>query len=399
MNSPHTFSSSAAWAGLAAIYMGFLTVGFVFHFIPPILPLMLPDLGISHGQAGLLMSLFALPGILLSLPGGWLADRAGAPLMGAAGLLVMGLGTVGMGLGGGFVPVLAARALAGTGVAVAVVALQRMIVTLFAGRPLGVPMGVSGTAVPLGIIIILNISGPWARDHGWRAVALGTGAMAMATAVVFFVASTLVARRKGAGRPAPPAEVGAAGATPADKGLAAIWIAAVVWFCANGAMTSFMTFAPDHFFELGWSVRARGLVTSIPMWGSVLLGPLTGWLTDRYGRRAGFITAGMALMALSLAAIPGGLVPQVLLGTALGASLAAVVTPLLALPGTLLPADRVGRGFGILATCANLGIFFCPPLVGLARDRSGHFTAPFLLMGAIALAGMLAGLGLRTRRV
>ncbi len=391
----HPFSSRAAWAGLAAIYLGFLTVGFVFHFIPPILPLMLRDLGISHGQAGLLMSLFALPGILLSVPGGWLADRVGAPPMGAAGLMVMGLGTLVMGLGEGFGWILAARAVAGVGVAVAVVALQRMTVTLFAGRPLGVPMGVSGTAVPLGIIIILNTAGPWARDHHWRAVALGTGIVTMAAAAVFYLVSRLVMSRRGevGSRPVPTET--APDAVVRGGGFGVIWMAAVVWFCANGAMTSFMTFAPDHFFELGWTVRDRGLVTSIPMWGSVLLGPLTGWLTDRYGHRAGFITAGMALMALSLAAIPGGGVPQVLLGMTLGASLAAVVTPLLALPGSLLPADRVGRGFGILATFANLGIFFCPPVVGLVRDQSGQFTAPFLLMAGIAAGGVVAGLFLR----
>ncbi len=391
----HTFSSPAAWTGLGAVYLGFLTVGFVFHFIPPILPLMLRDLGIGHGQAGLLMSLFALPGILLSVPGGWLADRAGAPLMGAAGLVVMGLGTLGMGLGAGFGWILTARAVAGVGVAVSVVALQRMIVTLFSGRPLGVPMGVSGTAVPLGIIIILNIAGPWARDHNWRAVALGTGTVTMVTAVVFYLVSRLVMGRRGEASTDPRQKEGAPVPAPAGQGFGVIWIAAVVWFCANGAMTSFMTFAPDHFFELGWSVRARGLVTSIPMWGSVLLGPLTGWLTDRHGHKAAFITAGMALMALSLSAIPGGGVPQVLLGMALGASLAAVVTPLLSLPGSLLPADRVGRGFGILATFANLGIFFCPPLVGMVRDQSGQFTAPFLLMAGIAAAGVAAGLFLR----
>ncbi len=393
MNRSHPFSATAAWAGLAVIYLGFLTIGFVFHFVPPILPLMLKDLGISHSQAGLLMSLFALPGILLSLPGGWLADRVGAPLMGGAGLLVMGIGALGMGLAPGFGWILAARTVAGIGVAFGVVALQRMIATLFAGRPLGVPMGVSGTAVPLGIIIILNVSGPWGEAHGWRSVAVGTGMVTIVAAVVFFAASWFVMRRRAVVAPESPGE--ALAPTSPRGEYRVIWIAAVVWFCANGAMTSFMTFAPDHFFELGWSVSDRGLVTSIPMWGSVLLGPLIGWLTDRFGRRGAFITAGMGLMAVSLAAIPGGGVPQVLLGMALGAALAAVVTPLLSLPGTLLPPDQVGRGFGILATFANLGIFFCPPLVGMARDHSGEFTASFLLMGAIAAMGVVAGKMLR----
>ncbi len=394
MSRVHPFSLTAAWTGLAVIYLGFLTIGFVFHFVPPTLPLMLKDLGISHRQAGLLMSLFALPGILLSLPGGYLADRVGAPLMGGAGLLVMGLGALGMGLADGFVSIMAARTLAGIGVAVGVVALQRMIATLFTGRSLGLPMGVGGTAIPLGIIVILNVAGPWGAVHGWRSVAVGTGSVTIAAAMVFFAASRLVMSRRGA-VPEAGRGPGAVPRFPVAGAVRVIWIAALVWFCANGAMTSFMTFAPDHFFELGWNVHDRGLATSIPMWGSVLLGPLAGWLTDRHGGKGAFITAGMGLMAVSLAAIPGSGVPQILLGLALGASLAAVVTPLLSLPGSLLPSGQVGWGFGILATFANLGIFFCPPLVGMARDRSGEFTVPFLLMGGIAAAGMVAGKLLR----
>ena len=106
-------SGAAAWAGLAVVYLGFLTVGFVFHFIPPVLPAMLADLGINHGQAGLLMSLFALPGILLSARGGWLADRMGPAPLAAAGLLAMGLGSLDMGLAPSFTTILAARASVG----------------------------------------------------------------------------------------------------------------------------------------------------------------------------------------------------------------------------------------------------------------------------------------------
>ena len=59
------------------------------------------------------------------------------------------------------------------------------------------------------------------------------------------------------------------------------------------------------------------------------------------------------------------------LGLALGLSLAAVVTPTVALPGALLPATHTGRGYGLLATCGNAGIFVVPPLAGAVRDGTG----------------------------
>ena len=53
------YPAAFAWLGLVAVYLGFLSVGFVFHFLPPILPVIIADLQLSHTEAGLLMSLFA----------------------------------------------------------------------------------------------------------------------------------------------------------------------------------------------------------------------------------------------------------------------------------------------------------------------------------------------------
>jgi len=381
--------------GLAAVYMGFLSVGFIFHFLPPILPVVIRDLGISHGQAGLLMSLFALPGILLSLPGGWLVDRYGERLVGSLGLIVMGTGTVLLGLAPRFSLILLARALSGVGAMVGVVALQRLVIRLFAGRGLGLPVGISGSAIPVGIIIILNTAGPVAEAAGWRLVALRAGSVTMAIGLVFAAITWLITRGRALGR-----RPGQDERTLAARGgsFTPIWIAGAVWFCANGAMTAFMTFAPDHFQGLGFSVSARGLFTSIPMWTSAALGMVTGWFTDRHGGRAAFMTVGMALMGAALVILPTAMLPPSVIGLVLGLSLAAVVTPTIALPGALLPSSHIGRGYGILATCANLGIFIVPPLAGWSRDVSGGYVWPFMIMGVVAFFGVVAANILRRGR-
>ncbi len=373
--------------GLAAVYVGFLSVGVIFHFLPPILPVVIENLGISHTQAGLLMSLFALPGILLSLPGGWLVDRYGERLIGGVGLVLMGAGTVLLGLAPGFALILAARAMSGVGAMVGVVALQRLVIRLFTGRGLGLPVGISGSAVPVGIIIILNTSGRLAATAGWREVAVRAGAATVAVGLVFSAVIWFVTRGRTLGR---AGKDDTAPLTDSRRAFRPIWIAGVVWFCANGAMTAFMTFAPDHFQGLGFDVSSRGLFTSIPMWTSAALGMVTGWLTDRHGGRALFMTVGMALMGTALVVLPSATVPPSLIGLALGLSLAAVVTPTISLPGALLPDSHTGRGYGILATCANLGIFLVPPLAGWSRDLSGGYVWPFVIMGLAAFVGMLA---------
>jgi len=389
------YPAGFAWLGLGAVYLAFLSVGFVFHFLPPILPVVIADLDISHSQAGVLMSVFALPGILLSLPGGWLVDRYGERLVGSLGVILMGIGTVLLAVAPSFSLILLARMASGIGAMVGVVALQRLVVRLFAGRSLGLPVGISGSAIPVGIVIVLNAAGPLAETAGWRAVALRVGAVTAVIGLVFAVASWFITRGQSLGRERKQDD-----APLADRSriFRPIWIAGAVWFCANGAMTAFMTFAPDHFHGLGFDVSARGLFTSIPMWTSAALGMVTGWFTDRHGGRAVFMIVGMSLMGVSLLLLPQAVVPPSLIGLALGLALAAVVTPSVTLPGVLLPASHIGRGYGIMATCANLGIFLVPPVVGLARDRSGGYEWPFMITGVVALAGVVAAVVLQRGR-
>ncbi len=384
-----------AWLGLVVVYMGFLSVGFVFHFLPPILPVVIADLNISHGQAGLLMSLFALPGILFSLPGGWLVDRYGERLIGCLGVTLMGVGTLLLGLASDFSTILLARGLSGVGAMVGVVALQRLVIRLFTGRGLGLPVGISGSAVPVGIVIVLNAAGPLAEAEGWRVVAQRVGGVTSVIGVVFGLIIWFLTRGQSLGRDQKqddqPLSIRSLMFRP-------IWIAGVVWFCANGAMTAFMTFAPDHFQDLGFDVSARGLFTSIPMWTSAALGMVTGWLTDRHGGRALFMIAGMVMMSASLLLLPADVVSPSLIGLTLGLSLAAVVTPTIAMPGALLPPTHTGRGYGILATCANVGIFVVPPLAGLSHDLSGGYQWPFVIMGVVAAIGVVAATALRRGR-
>ncbi len=397
-NTPQTqvhYPAGFAWLGLAAVYLGFLSVGFVFHFLPPILPVVIADLGISHGQAGLLMSLFALPGILLSLPGGWLVDRYGERLVGSGGVILMGVGTLLLGLAPSFSLILLARVLSGVGAMVGVVALQRLVVRLFAGRSLGLPVGISGSAVPVGIVIVLNVAGPLAETAGWRIVAQRVGGVTAVIGVVFAVVTWFITRGRELGREQKQDDKNLSLRSPRFR---PIWIAGAVWFSANGAMTAFMTFAPDHFQGLGFDVSARGLFTSIPMWTSAALGMITGWLTDRHGGRAAFMTVGMTMMGISLLLLPTAVVPPSLIGLALGLSLAAVVTPTIALPGVLLPPTHIGRGYGLLATCANVGIFIVPPVAGWARDLSGSYFWPFVIMGGVAIGGVVAAEILRRGR-
>ena len=62
---------------LIMVFLATAAYGMILQSIPPLLTAIIGDLKLSHAQGGMLMSLFALPGIFLSLPGGLLADIYG----------------------------------------------------------------------------------------------------------------------------------------------------------------------------------------------------------------------------------------------------------------------------------------------------------------------------------
>jgi MFS family permease len=80
------------WLILTIVYLSILAFTFIFQSIPPVLSLIISELHLTYAQSGLLMSLFALPGLFISLLGGFLSDRYGMRPLGMRCLLLMIVG-------------------------------------------------------------------------------------------------------------------------------------------------------------------------------------------------------------------------------------------------------------------------------------------------------------------
>jgi predicted MFS family arabinose efflux permease len=260
-------------------------------------------------------------------------------------------------------------------------------------------MGLVSTGVPVGIVLALNLSGPLSEQIGWRGVNVGVALCVACAGIVngvFWVWLTR-RRRRAAARDteAETTESAAAFEVSVQKptstaprlGFGPIWLAGAIWFCASGALTSFVTFAPDRYLEFGIETGRRGLLTSLPMWMSIVLAPVVGAFVDRRERRAPLIGVGMLLMGSCFAATAAGWLGPVGLGLGLGLALAGVVTPILSLPAKLLSPSQFGRAFGILNACASAGAATLPPLAGLVRDLTGNYTGSFSAMAVSALVG------------
>ena len=87
------------WVILTIVYLSILAFTFIFQSIPPVLPLIIFELHLTYAQSGLLMSLFALPGLFISLLGGFLSDRYRMRPLGVGCFLLMIGGTLLLGFG------------------------------------------------------------------------------------------------------------------------------------------------------------------------------------------------------------------------------------------------------------------------------------------------------------
>jgi MFS family permease len=158
-----------------------------------------------------------------------------------------------------------------------------------------------------------------------------------------------------------------------------IWLVGVAWMWFNAAFISFLTFAQDFFVLRGYEVASASLLSSIIMVGAVFLSPLTGYITSRFGKEEVFIIIGGISLTALIFSISETLpfIPILLL---MGIFVTFVSVPIFSLPSKIVRPEHLGLAFGILTTCANVGVLVGPYLVGLVKDLTNEYTASFYLM-------------------
>ncbi len=101
---PRTASGGRmAWIVLAVLLLFSIAAPINQFKVPPILPVLMQALNLSVSRAGLLMSVFAITGLILAIPAGFIFQKMGARLTGllAGGSIVIGaaLGASSTGVG------------------------------------------------------------------------------------------------------------------------------------------------------------------------------------------------------------------------------------------------------------------------------------------------------------
>ena len=387
--------SGYRWIILILSYFCMLVFAFTLQSLPPILPLIIRELRLTHAEAGLLMSLFALPAIVLAILAGIFLDRFGAYRTGIISLSIVIAGNSLFALGDTFLFTGLGRIVSGIGAVTLSLVSAQTISQWFRGREIGAAMGIYNTAMPAGTIVSFMAFGRLGEGLGWRIPIFLLTLMAALVLVAFLVFYR------------PPLEMsgredrekqGSKGSFSAVLAVGSpMWLVGFCWMWFNASIISFTTFAPDFFVSKGYGIASAGSLASLLMWGSLILSPVIGRLVDKFEKNEFFIATGGAIMAVTIYLISGStnyVLPMIILAV----GVAIVPTPVFSFTSRIMKSENLGLGFGILSSVSSMGMVFGPYLAGLVKDKTGSYDTSFMFLSFLALLVTLTALVLRINR-
>lgn len=351
--------------------------------LPPALPLLLEAYHYPKVLAGSFMAVYALMGLLLSLPLGRVIERDGPKRPILAALLLFALGSLLALLwpqSGALV--LAGRALEGAGFAVCAIcgpvlaqggASRRHLPLVFGLVALWIPLGQIGAtlAAPLAFAA-------WGWQPLWWLAILGCLGFAIWTGrIANGGRSAFEAADRHESRALPPTR----------RELVSLVIAGGIFMVWSGQYFAFATWLPQYLVEdLGLDIQAALLGYLLPVVILSLFNVLTGLLL-RHGVPL------LPLLAITLVsqALVWLLLPWIaadwtgiLLLAFYGVGAGIAPTCLFGLPAAIAGQARA-RAFGVMMTGRNLGVLIGPVLLPAMLAASGEWAAAAPIFGVATL--------------
>ncbi|HNB53275.1 MAG TPA: MFS transporter [Anaerolineales bacterium] len=382
-----------AWVILTVIYLASVVAPFNQFKVPPIMPVLMETFHITLTQAGSLMSILALVGLILALPAGIILRKLGTKVSGLIALACTGAGAVVGALSGSYEMLMVSRVLEGVGMGLIGVIAPATIAMWFPPERQGTPMGIWATWVPVGSVVMFNLAPALAGSAGWQSVWwVGAG-----FALVMMLAHGALIRQP------PSAETGDTASESLELGKALanrdIWLLALAFACMSIAMLSVNTFYPTYLNEtLGYSLGRAGFVSSIGTFVILFSAPLAGWFSDRIGsRRWVFSLPFLAIAVLLLFPfhVTGVWIP-ILMGL-MGFITGAIPTATFAAaPEVMRKPQWAGLGLAVILLGQNAGQLLGPILFGQFVNAWGWAAAGYAMI-PVCLIGFVSAWMVRVR--
>lgn len=376
-----------AWLILAVLLLFSIAAPLNQSKVPPIMPILMESWGLPVGRAGLLMSLYAITGLLLGLPAGFIFQRAGYRWTGVLAGGSIALGAALGALSPSINVLLFSRAIEGIGTGFVAVMAPAVIAPWFPHRR-GIALGIWATWVPVGLLTMLLLAPALTGWGGWRSVWWFGCGYAVLTTLLFLLVV----------RPAPAQKTAAATLGPSAVGRTlhnpTVWWLGATFACYCTAVFAIGTFLPTYLYTVrGVALAQAAGLTSITSLMSIFSGPAGGLISDRIGSRKRVYLFGLIAAAVILP-LTGAASLALLIVLVAAQGLFLSVTP----PNVFAAAVETGRETGgsglamaVVMMGQNAGVLAGPLLFGALADSPGGWGLAFASLPVICLLGVLAG--------
>jgi MFS transporter, CP family, cyanate transporter len=358
--------------------------------VPPVLPDIQRDLGLSGTGAGLLTALPVLCLGLFAPAAARLAGRFGVDRVVTWALVVLGAGTLARAVGG-TAALFAATFLAGVGLAVAGALLPGIVKAHVPDSRVATVTGLYTTGLAGGALLAAALTVPLANLLGgsWP---LALAVWALPAVAALAVWRPVIGRRA---HPPGPTERRAGAALPWRSGLA--WRVTLYTGLQSLLFYAALTWLAPLYQAHGWSAERAGLLLAVFSLAQLVATLALPALADRTGDRrpwtalaVGSCTVG--LLALAAAPLAAPWLVAAVIGFGTGGQFAMALTLLVDAAVDPAASRRLsGMAFLVGYLLAAAG----PAAVGVLYDATGGFTAAFLALTAVGVVTLALGVSVR----
>ncbi|HTQ84208.1 MAG TPA: MFS transporter [Pseudolabrys sp.] len=361
---------------------------FVSHYyillLPPLLPFVRADYGVSYTQLGLALAAFNVVSAVLQTPAGFLADWLGARILLIAGLLFGAAAFMIAGLVDSFWLLVAMFALAGVGNTAYHPAdyalLSHHVPSARIGRAFSIHTfaGMLGSAIAPGSLLLMQ------NIWGWRGAFIGAGTLGFAVAALLLVMSD---DRDKPAAPAPKAEI--VGwrlllSPPILLNLGFFVLLAIM----SGGMYNYSVVALGALEGTPLAVANGALSAHLLLSAiGVLIGGVVAMRVARHDLVATFGLAAIAALVVLIAYGDLGSWPLVLVMAVAGFFFGVIMPSRDMIVREITPPGSFGKVFGFVTTGFNLGGIVAPLVFGAIMDE-GNPRLVFLSVAACSLAAI-----------
>jgi predicted MFS family arabinose efflux permease len=349
---------------LLITWLGWICIYLVKSVLPPVLPVLSAELGLSHAQAGLLETAYLIGYIAAKMPAGSLSRRLGPRRLLAASMLGYGASSAATMWSRGFADIFALRLLVGLFQGVHLPVANALLSDRFGERQ-GKAIGFNESGPNVGNTLAFPLTVQILSVWSWRAAFLVLSLPAFALSG----AALLLMREEPRNREELGEDAG---------GIRGYWRVLLPFAVAHGVYTLVLraafTFTPSFLVEYrGMDVAAAGLLAAAMPLAGILAKVSSGFVAERAGRRAS-ICGATTLSAVFLAALvflPGGSYVAVNL-VALGLTLYSFSPIIYASTTASLPSGLKATGLGAVTMIGNTVGAVSTTLVGAFIDSYGY---------------------------